>query len=523
MMTSWKLVMSPVVELATRPLDVVARWDIAPPPTIDWLLRNDRAVVALAAAVTALIWYLVEPIVVTFDTFAYLNAAKFIAGVEGGTFAYFRPPLLPLLLAVTGVPSRQTYFWFILAQLTLGLASVMLMHDTLRRISRSLGLLVTALFMATFMAFVHSKSIMSEQIYLFGWCLCINGALVYLWTGSPLRLIEVTAALLILALTRAQGAFVIAAVLSVLAIGQPRRIPTMAIALLAYLTIVFGYGKLHASMARSMREAEKPTSVSSLGISDSTGKMLFTNVYIDTYKRLGRPAVAPENGPASRRMFEEILAYYSLPGRLTAMMSDQLYGRFEGRPGDLLQTMQRQPNSNYWFQIWAVLDERLGAAESDALLLQVTLEAIVAHPVVMALIYSRNFVVACFRADSPYVWKHQTFGDGWVAPGLLKEMRASGDSSVATPLARVLDVFFPTARLAVLIGAVLVAPFAWRSRWRTSLLLCLSMAVYNQATVALAATPENRYTFYIFPPLLVVITMGLQACADRRASNSAKV
>jgi hypothetical protein len=45
-------------------------------------------------------------------------------------------------------------------------------------------------------------------------------------------------------------------------------------------------------------------------------------------------------------------------------------------------------------------------------------------------------------------------------------------------------------------------------------MFCLSLVVYNQATVALAATPESRYTFYIVPPLLVAVTMGLQAYID---------
>ena len=64
-----------------NPLRVTARWDTDPPPALAWTLRNDRLVVALAAAISAIIWYLVEPIVVTHDTFAYLIAAKFIAGV----------------------------------------------------------------------------------------------------------------------------------------------------------------------------------------------------------------------------------------------------------------------------------------------------------------------------------------------------------------------------------------------------------------------------------------------------------
>src|SRR5262245_2094333 len=68
------------------------RWDADRPAVLAWPLRNDRAVVALAATMTAVVWHFVEPIVVTYDTFAYLTAAKYIAGVEGGSFTYFRPP-----------------------------------------------------------------------------------------------------------------------------------------------------------------------------------------------------------------------------------------------------------------------------------------------------------------------------------------------------------------------------------------------------------------------------------------------
>jgi hypothetical protein len=504
-----------------RVISTFRRWDTDPRPGLAWPLRHDRLLVAAAAVTTAIMWYLVEPIVVTFDSLAYLTAAKFIAGVEGGSFTYFRPPLLPAMLAATGVSGHQTYVWFVLVQLLLGIASVMLMHDCLRRISLSLGLIATALFVATFMGFVHSKSIMTEQIYLFGWCLCLNGGLTFLWTGSLWRLAEVIVALLILALTRAQGAFVIAAVLPLLALGQPRRSPAIAAALIAYLSIVFGYGRLHASMARSIDDAEKPIAVSSFGISDSTGKMLFFVPYYDVYLRLGRIAVAPENGPASKRLFEELRAYYATPGRLTATMDPQLYGRFVGRPDELVQAMERQPHGQYWFAIWTALDDRLGAAASDALLLRATLEALLTHPVTMALTYGRNFAVAFFLADRPYTWTHPPLGAELVGPSLAAEAQASGESSVSTPLGHALDVFFPTVRIVLVIGTIIVAPFAWRSRWRVSFLFCVTLVVYNQAAVALAAIADNRYTFYIVSPLLAAVTMGLQACMERRVAPAA--
>ena len=47
-----------------------------------------------------------------------------------------------------------------------------------------------------------------------------------------------------------------------------------------------------------------------------------------------------------------------------------------------------------------------------------------------------------------------------------------------------------------------------------SFVFCVTLVVYNQAAVALAATAESRYTFYIVPPLLAAVTMGLQALAS---------
>jgi hypothetical protein len=125
--------------------------------------------------------------------------------------------------------------------------------------------------------------------------------------------------------------------------------------------VIFGYGKLHASMAHSIQDAGKPTNVSSLGISDSTRKMMFLISYYDVYRRLGRTVIAPENDPASTRMFDELHAYYATPGHFTATMDQRLFGRFAGRPNDLLKTMEREPGGQYWWAIWNALDDRLGA------------------------------------------------------------------------------------------------------------------------------------------------------------------
>src|SRR5260370_9499963 len=118
-------------------------------------------------------------------------------------------------------------------------------------------------------------------------------------------------------------------------------------------------------MPRALDDGERPIHVSKLGISDSTGKMLFMNVYYDVYLRLGVTAVAPENGPASNRMFEELEPYYSASWGLAGMMEEQLVRRFPGGPSDLLEPIQRQPDPHCRLSICSVLDTPLSPRTSD--------------------------------------------------------------------------------------------------------------------------------------------------------------
>jgi hypothetical protein len=407
----------------------------------------------------------------------------------------------------------------LIAQLLLGFATVLVMHAWFRRTSRVTGLLASIVLVSTFIAFVHSKSIMTEQIYLFGWCLCLASTLAYISSGGRMWLMLLTAALLILAMTRAQGAFVAVVALPFVVFCRPSHWREVLISALTLTLVIWGYGILHGSKVTLITKPEQAAAVAQFGITNSTGKMLFMVVYWDPYRRFGRALVSPSNGPASTRLFQELREYYSAPSNLTAGMDHKLYGRFAGRPEDLVSTMQQEPDGQYWWAIWQAMDVRLGAAKADELILEVTSETIRAHPVQVARIYARNLLVALFRADSPYVWSHPSFGPEQMGPALSAEMAASGNSAVTTRLAKLLNIYFPALQLVLLLAVAFLAPTAWRSRLRLPWLFCVALLGYNHLTVAVAATPESRYTFYAFPVLLAAFTLSVQAAREKYANS----
>ena len=85
---------------------------------------------------------------------------------------------------------------------------VVVFHDGLRSYSRTGAVLATVVFAATFVPFVYSKSVMTEQLYLSGLILCLSSTLNYLQTGSRFRLVLVGASILAMMLTRVQGVFI---------------------------------------------------------------------------------------------------------------------------------------------------------------------------------------------------------------------------------------------------------------------------------------------------------------------------
>lgn len=426
------------------------------------ILANDRWIIFAFAVGAAAIWYFSEPIVFTNDSFGYLGSAKYLVGLTSQGVPYYRMPLFPIFLVATGV-AYDTFTWFVLAQTTLGILMVMIFHDGLRAYSRPAAFIAASIFIMTFVSFVYSKSVMTEQLYLFGLVLCVAASLKYFRSGTRWHLALIAVAIMIMMLTRVQGFLIGAVVLPFLLYVHSSQWRSILAAAAVVLFVVGSYAVVYSMQVRKHNPADANAAPS---LSNAVGKYLFMVPYLDAERYFGWRIVLPQNGPASKKMFE--------------LVSDT--------PADLA----------HWWAIWQGLDQKIGVAAANQLLLQVTIEAALAHPFKSAAVYGHNLLAATYRLNSPYVWQHPPVTIA--SDRLDREFKRSGNQAQVTVLAHVLNPFFHACLLAATVFMLLMignhGP-AW--------LLCLSLYAYNILAIAASGAPEGRVVFYGLPVLLAAL------------------
>jgi hypothetical protein len=431
------------------------------------ILQYDRLFVAVMAILAAGTWYVSEPIVFTNDSFGYVYAAKYIAGVPAHGIPYYRMLLFPILLVGTGVAKFSTFFWFVLTQTALGVAMVMVFHDGLRSYSRTAAFLATAVFAFTFVPFVYSKSVMTEQLYLSGVILCLSSTLNFLHSGRRFHLLLIAAAVLVMTLTRVQGIFIGFLVFPFLLASRPQFWKPVLAASAAVAVTMGAYAVAYSAQVRK-HELFRSASATEASLSNSIGKYLFMVPYLDAPRYFGWKIVEPGNGPSSTKLFQLI----------------------EEKPATIDQ----------WWAIWQTLDKEIGVVASNNLLLGVTIEALTAHPFKAAAVYGHNLVVSTFRLNSSYVWAHPsvTIDDS----RLNDEFKKSGDQSSVTLLATLVNPLFHTALiLATILVVLTIGPHG--SAWA----FCVALYAYNLLSIAASGAPEGRIVFYALPLLLAALAV----------------
>jgi hypothetical protein len=469
----------------------------------------------LAISVTVVaVWVFAQPIVFTHDTFTYMDVAREFASGRSTNSYYFRLPIYPALLWTFHITDlSHSVFWLIIFQSFLAVASVWLFYLSARLLEPRGAFIVSLLFVASFLPFSNVKYIMTEQTFLFETMLALYGLIAYLMARSTresllaIMILIVGAALMML--TRPQGAFVGSVLLFTTAVLAWRRAWIPAIGAVLLITLVWSVQAIdHRSRSGSWNSA---------GNFDNThtvGKQLFFTLYLEAPSKVNI-RVSPENGPATAELKRLLLEEAVKPdnsarkkGHFSHIAPDQLpayiAGIFDG------------PDSNLYWAAFYGLDERLGLAGADQLLLRVSLEAARAYPLQTIWLFLQKAFDVYFNPLELAVPLHPEFPSGAFRPPLSEEIAAAGDFTNATEFDWAVDRNARWMMRAAILAAILTLPIALRyPTWRVTIAL-LVFGLYLNTPIVVGTMPLFRYALYAIPVHLMCAFLGIVCVISAR-------
>jgi hypothetical protein len=305
-------------------------------------------------------------------------------------------------------------------------------------------------------------------------------------------------------LTRPQGAYVAPVLLGAVVLLVWRR----AWAALIGAVLVMGLVWCAQLIDQRIRLGFQSSAVS-LDNSYSTGKMLLFTFYLDGVRANIR--IAPENGPATAELKALLLDEFAKPDTL-ARRKGYLTSVPPHDVPEYVERIFRVPDSNYWVLLsFYALNERLGVKGADRLLLQVSLEAALAHPIETARLFIERGFKIYFDPQMLVVPSHIQFDPATFQPPLSEEIAAAGDYTNATSIDRAIDRNLRWIMRFTILGAILTLPIALQyPTWRVTIAL-LIFGLYLNFAVVVGINPLFRYAIYAIPANLLCAYVGAVA------------
>ena len=387
--------------------------------------KSDQAVLfALSTAMQGL--YMLFPLLIECDATMFYSYAQFLAG-KGGGLAAVRPPGFPAFLALTAV-LPDSFTLTMVGHALMGILMPVLIYRTLAPFNRPVAFGAALVSIWSTLPYAAAKQLLADQVFIFLLVAAMYSTSRVYWTR---RTVHVYAAILLSFaawLTRWEGSVaLIGTIVAVTVMMRPLRRHYWRVGGAVAIGLVVAVGW---SFVRS-QTLQDPRLFGS--ISNGNGLQLMHKVYIDLPGQVmdwelnvlktrtagdtagliksffqpvgwyGVQVVAPENGPASarfRRLMEEEFANrpdivrsakpamdgaYQDPN-LPIDFYQEVFGKFDGRPAEMADNFFAQPNNFVLDYMWGRLGLQLGLAETDSLYRNVAIEALVQHPVAMALV-----------------------------------------------------------------------------------------------------------------------------------------
>lgn len=193
----------------------------------------------------------------------------------------------------------------------------------------------------------------------------------------------------------------------------------------------------------------------------------------------------------------------------------ELFYRFAGKPDELIKALKANPNKDYFWFIWNIIDSQLSPVESSRLFAEIAVSQMVDNPFSYALILYNDLLKTIFSGGSDYnrgyervelinlslgTWVEPSFYENEKYHNIVLELEGKAQTSQNPLWPIVWTLYKISIHLLLLFGFILMAIddrrgefFALFSIWGGMIL-----------TIVLFAEPISRYFIHVWPVSIIL-------------------
>ncbi len=376
--------------------EIRVRWETAAGlRALPALLGRARAPLALLllGTVVEAIWLATQHIGFTVDSREFYELALWLSGHAPANYSLptYRAPGYPFFLILTGVPSFNTLTGLLLAQAAMAIAIPILIYGSMRLIAPRVAFVTGLCAVLLLVPFAYSKSVMTEQLFLFLLFVLIYLVAHYLARGDARSVYLLAVCAIALLLTRPVANLLFVLVLGVAFLAHPRQYRHHLLALGFVFVCVVGWSNVRALWAYEDLQGTRL---------DRFALLMLHEVYFAGAAATGQsaePVFRAEYGPASAAVVQGVRTFArDHPDAWVTRQPEPYFGAYRNDPDAFATAVLTQPRKPYFAIVPLAMETVYGAEPgrgddaTNRLLLQAAAETMRARPQVgLAFLWKR--------------------------------------------------------------------------------------------------------------------------------------
>lgn len=186
-------------------------------------------------------FYVIQPIIFTNDSGGYLAAAKFFLGEPDGHYQYWRTPLFPLLMMITGVAQGTSLDGLLILHFILALTIPILVYLSIVWINKRFAIVAALLVIVSLIPFINVAFVMPSQLYGFMIVVSVFFTLRFIAEEQTFYIYAIAVSSFITVMVRPQGSYLFIVLLGIVALTASRKWKHYGFALLIVIGLQYAY------------------------------------------------------------------------------------------------------------------------------------------------------------------------------------------------------------------------------------------------------------------------------------------